>query len=54
MNEFEDGFMGVDLLEHNQEAFQEINKMLESGIKKIAAPRATGSGKTYLIGVLAD
>lgn len=54
MNELEDGFMGVDLLEHNQEAFQEINKMIESGIKKIAVPRATGSGKSYLMGALAE
>lgn len=44
----------VDLLEHNQKAFQEINKMIESGIKKIAVPRATGSGKTYLMGALAE
>ena len=54
MNILEDGFMGVDLLKHNQEAFQEINKMIESGIKKIAIPRATGSGKTYLVGALAE
>lgn len=47
-------FKGVDLLKHNQEAFQEINKMIESGIKKIVAPRATGSGKTYLMGALAE
>ena len=46
--------MGVDLLKHNQEAFQEINKMIESGINKIAIPRATGSGKTYLMGALAE
>lgn len=44
----------VDLLKHNQEAFQEINKMIESGIKKIAVSRATGSGKTYLMGALAE
>ncbi len=44
----------VKLYEHNTEAFQEINKMIESGIKKIAAPRATGSGKTYLMGALAE
>lgn len=52
----EDGFMGViDVLRpHNQEAMQEINIMLEKGIKKIAAPRATGSGKTYLMGALAE
>ena len=46
--------MGVDLLKHNQEAFQEINKMIESGIKKVAVPRATGSGKSYLMGALAE
>lgn len=46
--------MGVDLLKHNLEAFQEINKMIESGTKRIAAPRATGSGKTYLMGALAE
>ena len=44
----------VDLLKHNLEAFQEINKMIDSGIKKIAVPRATGSGKTYLMGALAE
>lgn len=45
----------IDILKpHNLEAFQEINKMIESGIKKIAAPRATGSGKTYLMGALAE
>lgn len=44
----------VDLLRHNQEAFQEINKMIESGTKRIAIPRATGSGKTYLMGALAE
>lgn len=45
----------VDILKpHNLEAFEEINEMLESGIKKIAVPRATGSGKTYLMGALAE
>lgn len=44
----------VDLHEHNQEAFQEINKMIESGSKRMAIPRATGSGKTYLMGALAE
>lgn len=48
--------MGViDVLKpHNLETFQEICKMIESGIKKIAVPRATGSGKTYLMGALAE
>lgn len=45
----------IDVLKaHNLEAFQEINKMIESGTKKIAIPRATGSGKTYLVGALAE
>ncbi len=44
----------VDLFGHNQKAFQEINKMIESGIKRIITPRATGSGKTYLMGALAE
>ena len=39
---------------YNLEAYQEINKLLESGIKKIAIPRATGSGKTYIMGALAE
>ena len=45
----------IDILNpHNLEAFREINKKLESGIKKIAVPRATGSGKTYIMGALAE
>lgn len=45
----------IDILKpHNLEAFEEINKMLESGKKKIAVPRATGSGKTFLMGALAE
>ncbi len=44
----------VKLYDHNAEAFQEINKMIESGTKKIAVLRATGSGKTYLMGTLAE
>lgn len=39
---------------HNLEAYQEINSLLESGVKKIAIPRATGSGKTYVVGALAE
>ena len=45
----------VEILKpHNLEAYQEINSLLESGIKKIAIPRATGSGKTYIMGALAE
>jgi len=45
----------IDVLKpHNLEAFQEIDKLINSGTKKIAVPRATGSGKTYLMGALAE
>lgn len=44
----------VELYEHNLEAFSEINMMIESGTKKIAVPRATGSGKSFLMGALAE
>lgn len=45
----------IDILNpHNLEAFREISKTLDSGVKKIAIPRATGSGKTYLMGALAE
>lgn len=45
----------VEILKpHNLEAYQEIDSLLESGIKKIAIPRATGSGKTYIMGALAE
>lgn len=45
----------VEILKpHNLEAYQEINNLLESGIKKIAIPRATGSGKTFIMGALAE
>ena len=51
----EDVMSVIDILKpHNLEAFQEIDKMIELGTKKIAAPRATGSGKTYLMGALAE
>lgn len=46
--------MAVDLRQHNVETFQDINRLIESGIKKIAVPRATGSGKSYLMGALAE
>lgn len=45
----------VEILKpHNLEAYQEINRLLGSGVKKIAIPRATGSGKTYVVGALAE
>lgn len=44
----------VYLHEHNRAAYEKIKDAMKNGIKKIAIPRATGSGKTYLIGALAE
>jgi len=41
--------MGVDLLKHNQEAYEKIQKAIKEGKKKIAIAHATGTGKSYLI-----
>lgn len=44
--------MTVDLLEHNQEAYEKIREALASGTRKLAISHATGTGKSYLIGKL--
>lgn len=44
--------MGVDLLKHNQEAYERVQKAISEGKKKIAVSHATGTGKTYLIAKL--
>ena len=41
--------MTVDLLEHNQEAYEKIREALASGTRKLAISHATGTGKSYLI-----
>ena len=41
--------MGVDLLKHNQEAYEKVREAIENGKKKIAVSHATGTGKSYLI-----
>lgn len=41
--------MGVDLLKHNQEAYEKVQKAISEGKKKIAVSHATGTGKSYLI-----
>lgn len=48
----EDGFMGVDLLKHNQEAYEKVKSAIADGKKKIAIAHATGTGKSYLISKL--
>ena len=49
----EDGFfMGVDLLKHNQKAYEKVNLAIADGQKKIAVSHATGTGKSYLIAKL--
>lgn len=44
--------MRVDLLEHNQKAYEKIREALESGARKLAISHATGTGKSYLIAKL--
>lgn len=44
--------MKVDLLPHNQEAYEKIKSEIEEGKKKIAIAHATGTGKSYLIAKL--
>ncbi len=44
--------MGVDLLKHNQEAYEKIKEAIVGGKKKIAISHATGTGKSYLIAKL--
>lgn len=44
--------MRVDLLEHNQKAYEKIREALASGARKLAISHATGTGKSYLIGKL--
>ena len=41
--------MGVDLLKHNQDAYEKVQKVISEGKKKIAIAHATGTGKSYLI-----
>ena len=52
MNELEDGFMGVDLLKHNQKTYEKVKLAITEGKKKIAIAHATGTGKSYLIAKL--
>lgn len=44
--------MRVDLLTHNQVAYEKITKAIAEGKKKIAVSHATGTGKSYLIAKL--
>ena len=41
--------MRVNLLKHNEEAYEKIQKAIEEGKKKIAIAHATGTGKSYLV-----
>lgn len=41
--------MRVDLLKHNQEAYEKVQKVIKEGKKKIAIAHATGTGKSYLV-----
>lgn len=39
----------VDLLKHNEEAYEKIKLAIADGKNKIAIAHATGTGKSYLI-----
>lgn len=41
--------MGVDLLKHNQEAYENICHMYNEGIQRVAVVQPTGSGKSMLM-----
>ena len=41
--------MGVDLLKHNQEAYENICHMYNEGIQRVAVVQTTGSGKSMLM-----
>lgn len=41
--------MRVDLLKHNQEAYEKVQEAIKEGEKKIAISHATGTGKSYLV-----
>ncbi len=41
--------MKVDLLKHNEEAYEKIKSAITDGQKKVAIAHATGTGKSYLI-----
>lgn len=44
--------MRVDLLKHNQEAYEKVKEAIGEGKKRIAVSHATGTGKSYLIAKL--
>ena len=44
--------MRVDLLKHNQETYEKVQKAISEGKKKIAVSHATGTGKSHLIAKL--
>lgn len=48
MNELEDGFM-EQLHEHNQKTYENICRMYDEGIQRVAVVQPTGSGKSLLM-----
>lgn len=46
--------MGVDLLKHNQEAYENICHMYNEGIQRVAVVQPTGSGKSFLMAKLIE
>ncbi len=46
--------MRVDLLKHNQEAYENICRMYDEGIQRVAVVQPTGSGKSLLMAKLVE
>ena len=46
--------MKVDLLPHNQEAYEKICQMYDKGIQRVAVVQPTGSGKSFLMAKLIE
>ena len=46
--------MKVDLLPHNQEAYEKICQMYDEGIQRVAVVQPTGSGKSFLMAKLIE
>lgn len=46
--------MGVDLLKHNQETYENICRMYGEGIQRVAVVQPTGSGKSLLMAKLIE
>ena len=54
MNDLEDGFIMEQLHEHNQRTYENICRMYDEGIQRVAVVQPTGSGKSLLMAKLIE